>query len=291
VGYVTDWVDAFASEPLAGNGCAVVHDAGNLTDEICIKFVRETSLSECTFLEPSKKADVKVRYFLASGEIPFAGHPTVATVLSLLHQGKIAGGPLTLETGAGIIPIRIDHSSGKPKVVMTQIAPEFGPVLDPKTIADCGSIEPTDIISPPQIVSTGIPFCISVVKDQSVLHKLKANPQATEIAKEKYSPTDWMEPFWVSLQGISHGADTFSRLLMLPPNPAEDPFTGSATGAMAAYLWHHGLIKKPSLIAEQGHWMDRPGQAHVTVLGPAEAITGVEVAGSGHVLMSGQLLL
>ncbi|MBT6098419.1 MAG: PhzF family phenazine biosynthesis protein [Marinovum sp.] len=291
MGYVTDWVDAFASEPLAGNGCAVVHDAGNLTDEICIKFVRETSLSECTFLEPSKKADVKVRYFLASGEIPFAGHPTVATVLSLLHQGKIAGGPLTLETGAGIIPIRIDHSSGKPKVVMTQIAPEFGPVLDPKTIADCGSIEPTDIISPPQIVSTGIPFCISVVKDQSVLHKLKANPQATEIAKEKYSPTDWMEPFWVSLQGISHGADTFSRLLMLPPNPAEDPFTGSATGAMAAYLWHHGLIKKPSLIAEQGHWMDRPGQAHVTVLGPAEAITGVEVAGSGHVLMSGQLLL
>ncbi|MBT4872416.1 MAG: PhzF family phenazine biosynthesis protein [Marinovum sp.] len=291
MGYVTDWVDAFASEPLAGNGCAVVHDAGNLTDEICIKFVRETSLSECTFLEPSKKADVKVRYFLASGEIPFAGHPTVATVLSLLHQGKIAGGPLTLETGAGIIPIRIDHSSGKPKVVMTQIAPEFGPVLDPKTIADCGSIEPTDIISPPQIVSTGIPFCISVVKDHSVLHKLKANPQATEIAKEKYSPTDWMEPFWVSLQGISHGADTFSRLLMLPPNPAEDPFTGSATGAMAAYLWHHGLIKKPSLIAEQGHWMDRPGQAHVTVLGPAEAITGVEVAGSGHVLMSGQLLL
>ena len=119
MGYVTDWVDAFASEPLAGNGCAVVHDAGNLTDEICIKFVRETSLSECTFLEPSKKADVKVRYFLASGEIPFAGHPTVATVLSLLHQGKIAGGPLTLETGAGIIPIRIDHSSGKPKVVMT----------------------------------------------------------------------------------------------------------------------------------------------------------------------------
>ena len=55
MGYQTDWVDAFASEPLAGNGCAVVHDAGNLSDEICIKFVRETSLSECTFVEPSKK--------------------------------------------------------------------------------------------------------------------------------------------------------------------------------------------------------------------------------------------
>ena len=123
--YQTDWVYAFASEAFAGNGCAVVHDTGGLSDEICIKFVRETSLSECTFVEPSSTADVKVRYFLASGEIPFAGHPTVATVLSLLHRGKITGGPLTLETGAGIIPIRIDLSAGRPQVMMTQIVPEF----------------------------------------------------------------------------------------------------------------------------------------------------------------------
>ena len=291
MGYQTDWVDAFACEAFAGNGCAVVHDAGDLSDEVCIKFVRETSLSECTFVEHSTKADVKVRYFLASGEIPFAGHPTVATVISLLHRGKITGDRLTLETGAGIIPIRIEKDQGRPRILMTQIAPEFGPILDPETIANCGSIEPADIISPPQIVSTGIPFCISVVKDHSVLRKLNANSQAIENAKQKYDSIDWMEPFWVSLQGISDEADTFSRLLMLPPNPAEDPFTGSATGAMAAYLWHHGLIKQPSIMAEQGHWMGRPGQATVKVLGPANAITGVEVAGSGHVLMSGELLL
>ena len=289
--YQTDWVDAFASEAFAGNGCAVVHDAGGLSDEICIKVVRETSLSECTFVEPSSTADVKVRYFLASGEIPFAGHPTVATVLSLLHRGKIAGGPLTLETGAGIIPIRIDLSAGRPKVMMTQIAPEFGPVIDAKTVADIGTIDAADIIAPPQIVSTGLPFCIAVVKDHEVLRKLEINAQSIEKAREKYPFTNWMEPFWVSLQGISEEADTFSRLLMLPPNPAEDPFTGSATGAMAAYLWHHGLIKQPSIIAEQGHWMGRPGQANLKVLGSANAITGVEVAGSGHVLMSGELLL
>ena len=289
--YQTDWVDAFASEAFAGNGCAVVHDAGGLSEEICIKFVRETSLSECTFVEHSTKADVKVRYFLASGEIPFAGHPTVATVLSLLHRGKIAGGPLTLQTGAGIIPIRIDLSAGRPKVMMTQIAPEFGPVIDAKTVADIGTIDAADIIAPPQIVSTGLPFCIAVVKDHKVLSNLEINAQSLEKAREKHPSSSWMEPFWVSLQGISEEADTFSRLLMLPPNPAEDPFTGSATGAMAAYLWHHGLIKQPTIIAEQGHWMGRPGQANVKVLRSANAITGVEVAGSGHVLMSGELLL
>ena len=60
---------------------------------------------------------------------------------------------------------------------------------------------------------------------------------------------------------------------------------------MAAYLWHHGLIGSPRFIAEQGHWMGRPGRAEVEVLGPPEAIEGVRVGGSGVVLMQGTLRL
>ena len=40
-----------------------------------------------------------------------------------------------------------------------------------------------------------------------------------------------------------------------------------ATGGMAAYLWHHGLLQEPRFIAEQGHWMGRPGQAEVQIVG------------------------
>lgn len=56
---------------------------------------------------------------------------------------------------------------------------------------------------------------------------------------------------------------------------------------MAAYLWAQGLIERPDFTAEQGHGMGRPGRAQVRVLGPRDAITGVEVAGDGFVLMSG----
>jgi PhzF family phenazine biosynthesis protein len=73
--------------------------------------------------------------------------------------------------------------------------------------------------------------------------------------------------------------------------PAEDPFTGSATGCMGAWLWARGLIERPDFIAEQGHWMGRPGAAAVRVLGPRDAIEGVEVAGRGVVLMEGTLRL
>ncbi|MEO0913330.1 MAG: PhzF family phenazine biosynthesis protein, partial [Pseudomonadota bacterium] len=99
-----------------------------------------------------------------------------------------------------------------------------------------------------------------------------------------------MEPFLSVLEGAEEG-DIYSRLLLPPPLPAEDPFTGSANGCMGAYLWHEGLIESPRYTAEQGHGMGRPGRAEIEVLGPREAITGVRVGGAGVVLMSGELHL
>ncbi|HCQ57103.1 MAG TPA: phenazine biosynthesis protein PhzF, partial [Sulfitobacter sp.] len=100
-----DWVDAFTDQVFGGNGCAVVHGGAVLPDAICTAYVRETSLVECTFTGPSEIADFKVKYYLASREIPFAGHPTIATVAALRHRGLIGEGPLRLETGAGIVEI------------------------------------------------------------------------------------------------------------------------------------------------------------------------------------------
>lgn len=289
--YQCDWIDAFTDQPFGGNGCAVVHDALDLADDTCAAFVRETSLTECTFVGPSQTADFRVRYFLASGEIPFAGHPTIATVLSLLHREKLSSTRITLETRAGIVPIELDQSFGQPRVIMTQNAPEFGPKVDPSHIAAIGGIEASDIIGVPQIVSTGLPFCIAVVTSHEVLSRITLQPKPLAAFQKAGAAIGVMEPFWVTLQGITEIGDTFSRLLMAPPNPAEDPFTGSATGAMAAYLWRNAMIDERSFIAEQGHWMGRPGQAQVQVLGPQKQIAGVRVAGTGHVLMSGSLFL
>lgn len=291
--YDFDWVDAFTDRPFGGNGCAVVHDAGALDDATCRRFVSETSLVECTFLEPSTIADHKVRYFLASRELPFAGHPTIATVASLLDRGRIAGDTVTLETGAGIIPVDITPGDNAGVISMTQIAPEFGSVLPKEMVAAVGGLAPEDIIAPPQMVSTGIPFCITVLRDHAALRRATLDVDALARLSQHlgYDGTDMMEPFWVTLEGADAQGDTFSRLLMAPPSPAEDPFTGSATGAMAAYLWQNGLIDSPRFTAQQGHWLARPGQAQVEVLGPPDAISGVRVAGQGYVLMSGRLRL
>jgi len=283
-----DWVDAFTDQVFGGNGCAVVHGGAVLPDDLCTAYVRETSLVECTFTGPSEIADFKVKYYLASREIPFAGHPTIATVAALRHRGLIGEGPLRLETGAGIVEIDVRGA----QIAMTQIAPVFGVEVPVDLVADVGGLEPADIIGQPQVVSTGLPFCITVLRSRRALERLKLDPRAlADYNAHLGQDSDMMEPFWVTLDGATSAGDTYARLLLAPPSPAEDPFTGSATGAMAAYLWARGLIDSPRFVAEQGHLMGRPGRAEVEVLGPRDAISGVRVAGQGCVVMSGQVFM
>ncbi|SFT98235.1 PhzF family phenazine biosynthesis protein [Sedimentitalea nanhaiensis] len=285
--YLFDWVDAFTARPFSGNGCAVVHQGADLDADVCMAFVRETSLVECTFTGPSRVADIRVRYFLASREIPFAGHPTIATVAAMRSRGLIESNSLTLETGAGLVTVTLDGDL----IEMTQVAPKFGAKPNAARVAMAIGLMPETIVAPPQLVSTGLPFCITVLRDQADLRAARLNVEALRnLAVELgHDDTDVMEPFLVTLGGATVEGDTFSRLLLAPPSPPEDPFTGSATGAMAAYLWHHGLIDKDCFIAQQGHWMGRPGQARVIRVGPRDAMTGIKVAGEGYVLMRGEI--
>ncbi len=164
-----DWVDAFADAPFGGNGCAVVHGGAVLSDAVCMAYVRETSLVECTFTGPSEVADLRVKYYLASREIPFAGHPTIATVAALLHRGKAGQGKLTLETGAGIVALDVDGAL----ITMTQVAPTFGARIPAEVVAKVGGIPADAIIAAPQVVSTGLPFCITVLRDREAVESLR----------------------------------------------------------------------------------------------------------------------
>lgn len=293
--YSFDWVDAFTTQPFGGNGCVVVHDAESLSLQDRMALVRETSLAECAYVLPSEVADFGVRYYLADKEIPLAGHPTIATIASLVDRGLVdmssGRANFTLEVGAGILPIEVVASDSGPVITMTQMAPEFGKLHDPAMIAAIYGLEASDVIATPQMVSTGTLYCVTVLKDQAALRRAVLDLAKLEVFRAIDGSPDasLMEPFLVTLGGLSKAGDTFSRLLLAPPSLPEDPFTGSATGCMGAYLWHHGLISTPGFTAEQGHWMGRPGQAQVEVLGPPEAITGVKVGGQGCILMRGEL--
>lgn len=289
--YSFDWVDAFTTQPFSGNGCVVVYGADSLAIPDRLALVKETSLAECAYLVQSDLADFGARFYLADAEIPMAGHPTLATVASLVDRGLIdmstGRASFTLEVGAGVLPIEVHAGAPGPVITMTQMPPQFGALHDPADIAALYGLSVDEIVGQPQTVSTGTAFCITVLKDQDALGRAQLNVGLLAAFRAKNPGV--MEPFLVTLGGMTPAGDTFSRLLLAPPSLPEDPFTGSATGCMGAYLWHHGLLEQPKFVAEQGHWLGRPGRGTVEVLGARDAISGVKLGGQGCILMRGYL--
>lgn len=109
-------LDVFTSTPYAGNPLAVVilpPSNTNLSQERKLLIAREFNLSETVFLHtPADLANttaVKIDIFLTTGELPFAGHPTIGTANLVLHHLGWEH-VTTLLTKAGPIAIRKEGS-------------------------------------------------------------------------------------------------------------------------------------------------------------------------------------
>lgn len=288
-------VDAFTDVPLGGNPCAVVFDADPLDDAMRLAIAREMNLSETAFVVRSDVADFGARYFTPAEEIPLAGHPTIATVFALAESGRLAlrgdVTTITLELKVGPIQVDVEAVNGRvARVVMTQLAPRFLATYAPEQVMPVFGLSAEDILpgAPLQTVSTGTPQLMIPVKNLDVLRRVQLDIPAYAALR---GSGDFFSAHLFCLEGVTAAGDTFARHFVVPPDLVEDPFTGSATGGMGAYLWHYGLIASPRFIAEQGHWMERPGQASVEVLGAADAITGVRVGGGAVTVLRGDLVV
>jgi trans-2,3-dihydro-3-hydroxyanthranilate isomerase len=288
------WVDAFTKSALGGNPCPVVFNAESLSSEEMLAITREMNQSETAFLMKSKIADLKARYFTPEREIPLAGHPTIASIHAALEEGllKVAENitDIQLELNDGPITVRVEKNSDGTLIRMFQRKPEFFEIHNPALIVPIYGLELSDLLPGAKIqtVSTGTRQLMVPLKSHEVLKKISLQ---VDLYKKYRSETNFFSAHLFAMPGISADATTFARHPRVAPHTAEDAFTGSATGGMAAYLWKYGFLKEPSFIAEQGHWMGRPGRAFVQVTGSRETIETVSVAGFATTIMRGQLTL
>lgn len=289
------WVDAFAGETLRGNPCAVVLDAEGLSDERMLALAREMNLSETAFVSRAESGGFRARYFTPEREIPLAGHPTIAAAHALAESGRFAlegiddvlrleltAGPVTVEIRADEAGVRWYH--------MRQPPPRFLRSYEPEEVLPLFGLEAEELVpfAPIQTVSTGTPMLMIPLQTHAALERARMDVHGYRRLRES---GDFFSPHLFCRQGATAAGQTFARHFGVPPDTLEDPFTGSATGCMASYLWRHGLIKEPTFAAEQGHWMGRPGLARVEVLGPPNAITGVKVGGQAATLVRGAIEL
>jgi trans-2,3-dihydro-3-hydroxyanthranilate isomerase len=174
-------------------------------------------------------------------------------------------------------------------IAMSQRKPQFLTTYRPADVLAAFSLEESDLFPGAiiQTVSTGTPQLMIFLKNLESLRKATLNIEKYAALR---SAGGFFSPHLFCLQGVEHGS-AFARDFGLPPDTREDPFTGSATGGMAAYLWHYGLIESPTFIAEQGHWMDRPAQGYVEVMGLRDDIETVKVGGAAVTVLKGDLMI
>jgi trans-2,3-dihydro-3-hydroxyanthranilate isomerase len=272
--------DVFTDRPLTGNQLAVFTDARDLTSEEMQDLARETKLSETVFVLPPNdpSADVRIRIFTPSLELPFAGHPTLGTAFVL-------GGPMSkivirLETGAGVVPVELERDG--PRIVfgqMEQPIPTWEEVPDPNAIFAALGVEGS--LLPVERYDLG-PGHVYVQLDS---HEAVAAVRP-DIGALGRATQDGVNVF--------AGEGTRWKTRMFAPNHGvdEDPATGSAAGPLAVHLARHGRIAFGDRIEiSQGAEIDRPSTLYAEAHGTPDEIVRVVVGGSAVTVARGEFSL
>lgn len=295
--------DVFTDLPFGGNPVAVLPDAEGLGDQELQQIAREMNLSETVFVFPpaAPLAAAKIRIFTPTQEIPFAGHPVIGAffVLGSLKRLPLQE-PVTLvqyECNIGVFPLELHVRAGEIlRVVMSQPKPEFlgriEPVKDLFEVANAlglskGAI--TESKFPVEVVSTGLPVIIVPVRTLTAVRSIVPDAAAINELCARYGANGILVFTTVTVEAVS---SVHTRVFAPSIGVPEDPATGSASGALGAYLVHNGVVEvgpTTEIIAEQGYEVDRPSRIVIQVESEDDAIQAVTVGGQAVLIMEGTL--
>ncbi|ELY99180.1 PhzF family phenazine biosynthesis protein [Natrialba asiatica] len=279
-------VDAFTDEPLAGNPAGVVPDAGDLSTAQMQAIADEMALSETAFLQESDEADYRVQYFTPTQEVDLCGHATIGS-FAHLHDEGLESGTTTLETNVGVLDIDIDADG---TVWMTQDTPQIREVdAGYDRVADVLGVEQAALEGarddiPLAVSSTGLPFLIVPITYLSDLGNATPDMGALEALTDEF---DAAGIYLFTFDALDADSTLHGRMFAPGAGVPEDPVTGTASGAVTAYLDRFGAFDDDlpaELRLEQGHYVDRPGYVRAELDGST-----VRVGGRGVPVLDGSI--
>lgn len=258
-------IDVFTAKPLSGNPLAVVMDADGLDTGAMQRFAAWTNLSETTFLLPPTQtgADYRVRIFTPRSELPFAGHPSVGSAFAAIESGLVETGKreLVQECAAGLLRVRVEGQGAARHIHVC--APSARLAAEESSLASNLRKALGAEVRAARNVCNGPWWIVADLGDESTVRALHPDMQA--IAKL----TAQLGAVGVCVFGRS-GDPTFAmavRAFCPADGIPEDPVTGSANAAIAAYLNTTGGLAEfgNRYRASQGREVDRDGIVEVTV--------------------------
>lgn len=265
-------VDAFTTEPFAGNPAGVVLDADGLTDDEMLRIAREVHHSETAFVmrADGDDHDLRVRFFTPTVEVPSCGHATIAAHHARGLLGALGSHRVRQRSPGGLFEITVEEAGGAYRVAMTQGPIEFGfPFVAARRADVCRALgvaaEDLEPGLPVQVVSTGHSKVMVPMRNRDRLRDLRPDFDALARLSDRVDCNGWF-PFVLTpeLATLTEG-----RMFGPAMGIREDPVTGNANGPLGAYLVRHGLVDAPAgsfeFAAAQGHSVGRPGTMTVRV--------------------------
>ncbi len=271
-------VDVFTRTPLEGNALAVFPDATGLDGATMQRIAREFNLSETVFVCPPERdgCDLRYRIFTPTMEMRFAGHPTVGATSVALACGLLdaARDGYAIDEPVGAVVVRVDRDTGRIWLTTPPIA--WGATFDRALCARVLGLAADDFLDvPPQLLSAGNPNVYFALRDRSAVDRAWLDLAGSRELHGGVATVNCNFVFAPTPEGA------YSRMFGPEHGVVEDPATGSATGPLAAFMMHHGLVDARDgtrFVSEQGTKMGRRSYLHVLVHGDYGR-DGIEVGG------------
>jgi len=264
-------VNAFTTTPFTGNPAGVVPDADGLSDRLMLAIAGELNdISETVFIgQPdTETADVRLRFFTSKMEVALCGHATISALFTLGWLHRISGANevkmIRAQTKAGVLELELRFEDGQPVwATMKQLAAQTQPAPGADLVPGILGL-PTSALSDQLEIgcaSTGLWACFVPLKEVSLLEQIRIDSDGIERIWQENPEFSGVYPFAFVDQNTSQGR------FFPPPKYGifEDPVTGTACGALGAFLMAQGCMPKSGeLWARQGFEMGRGGVVKVS---------------------------
>lgn len=289
--------DVFTGRRFGGNPLAVVFDADGLTSDEMQAVAREFNLSETVFiLSPeSGRAAARLRIFVPTHEIPFAGHPVIGATAALCADGAAAqpGAPLTLELAAGlfeaaaepVVAPGLDAGCMRASFLNPNAPRAFWSDVDGAAVARALGL-PADALHDGarglRTAGAGLDFLYAET-DAAAL----AAARPPDGAFGRLLPPG-CEGVYLFCAGSGDGVDYEARMFAPQIGVPEDPATGSAACALPAAVMLAGTLSGARRwTVRQGRRMGRESLIRVSFSPGADGPGPVRIAGDAVPVQAG----
>ncbi|HEX7640922.1 MAG TPA: PhzF family phenazine biosynthesis protein [Burkholderiaceae bacterium] len=254
-------LNVFAESTFGGNPLCVFEDGTGLDDQTMLSLARQFNLSETAFLFPNGDADdgadASLRIFTPTGELPFAGHPSIGSahvVRQMLKRDSIR-----LHTRVGNVPLSFENPQWR--LTAPRAADEaLMRRCEVETAELCRmlGLGLDEVASAPLWIDTGSEQLLLPLRSAEAVHG--ARPEAGFAQDWPANRLGRRNVFLFAVSKQAEGADTVkARYFFKSANGVgEDPGTGSACINLGAWFYMQVLPIARQVEVAQGVEIDRP---------------------------------